>query len=615
MVKVAIIGRVNVGKSTLFNALVGSSVSISWGEPATTRDVVEAIGHSKKRDYLFLDTAGYFPEKSTLQKLMEEQTERAIEKADILIAVFDVNSGITEIDWEIRNKVMRSGKPYIFVVNKVDSKNKEIMALSEFHKLGDEFIVVSALHKKGLEELLEKIDELADEIEKRKEVEGKGTERKSDFITQEELEVQKYLGTESLKKIERELEKRREKEIERESEKIISRFFGSSSEDENENKYDTESRREKFNLLSGELGEESGKVEEGGGEEKGEGSEAEGIEEKEEKEKEMKYENMQMEEEGLEEEEYFENLGVEEFSEFESVWGDTQELEPEKILEREEEEEEKKREKKEKTQKRVSVRVSIVGRPNVGKSSLVNAILGYPRCIVYDEPGTTRDAVRVPFDFDGMRFILVDTPGIRRKSRIEENTIEFKSVGRSLTAIFVSDVCILVIDSVEGITHQDKHIASLVERRGRALVVALNKIDIIKELKPAGGIGKIVSALKTSMKFLSWAYFIPVSAKTRYGIPNLLRAVHLSWESWTKRLKPSELLRIREMIKGLDFMRGQNPKIFQVGIKPPTFLVYVNEPENLRRHQIMHISKIIRKLYGFYGTPIHFRVKRHGEKY
>ena len=515
MIKVAIVGRVNVGKSTLFNSLLGSSVSISWKEPATTRDVVEAIAHSKKRDYLLLDTAGYFPEKSELQKLMEEQTEKAIESADIVIVVFDVKSGITEIDMKIRDKVMRSGKPYIFVVNKVDSKHQEIEALSEFHKLGDDFIMVSALHKKGIDELFEKLDEIADQIEserKKQFEEGKkqfeeiGKEEFDESVKDEE-EFQRALASESLRKLEIEEEIRREKEIEREVEKIIS-------------------------------GVEKSKAEK---------SKADGSEDKE---------------------------GA-----------------------------------------LIRIRVSLVGRPNVGKSSLVNAILGYPRCIVYDEPGTTRDAVRVPFDFDGMRFIFVDTPGVRRKARIEEGTIEFKSVGRSLTAIFVSDVCVLVIDSLEGITHQDKHIASLVERRGRALVVALNKMDVIKELKPAGGIGKIVQALQASAKFISWAYFIPVSAKTRYGIPNLLRAIQLSWRSWTRKLKPSELLKVRERLLRLDFMKRQNPKIFQVGVKPPTFLVYVNEPENLRKHQIMHIAKIIRGLYGFRGTPIHFRVKRHGEKY
>ena len=503
MIKVAIVGRVNVGKSTLFNSLLGSSVSISWKEPATTRDVVEAIAHSKKRDYLLLDTAGYFPEKSELQKLMEEQTEKAIEKADIIIAVFDVKSGITEIDMKIRDKVMRSGKPYIFVVNKVDSKHQELEALSEFHKLGDDFIMVSALHKKGIDELFEKLDEIADQIEQ----EGSVYNHEKEEEFQEEEKFQRALASESLRKLEMEEERKREEEIEREVEKIVSGAEKSKTEKSN-----ADGREDKEGAL-------------------------------------------------------------------------------------------------------IRIRVSLVGRPNVGKSSLINAILGYPRCIVYDEPGTTRDAVRVPFDFDGMRFIFVDTPGVRRKARIEEGTIEFKSVGRSLTAIFVSDVCVLVVDSLEGITHQDKHIASLVERRGKALVVALNKMDVIRELKPAGGIGKIVQALQASAKFISWAYFIPVSAKTRYGIPNLLRAIDLSWRSWTRKLKPSELLRVRERLLRLDFMKRQNPKIFQVGVKPPTFLVYVNEPENLRKHQIMHIAKIIRGLYGFRGTPIHFRVKRHGERY
>jgi GTP-binding protein len=497
MVKVAIIGKVNSGKSTLFNAMVGSSVSITWKEPGTTRDIVEAIAHSKKTDYVLMDTAGYAPyEGHPLQKIMEEQTEKAINEADILICVFDAKSGFSEIDKKIRDRVIKSGKPYIFVVNKVDSKKEELVVYQDFHILGNDFITVSALHKKNIEKIFEKLDEISEKIEDKEK-----SSREKEKISNEkerilEDETQILIGKESLSKLELEIEKQREKEIEEISRELI----------------------------------EKGKA----------------------------------------------------------------------LV------------KKERVEK---IRISFVGRPNVGKSSLINKILGYPRCIVYDEPGTTRDAVRIPFEYEGKKFILVDTPGIRKKSKIDKEEVEFKSIGRSLTAIFVSDVCILVIDSLEGITHQDRHIASLIERRGRALVVALNKIDIIRELKPAGGIGKIVEALKNSARFIKWAYFIPVSAKTGYGIPSLLEAIYSSYKEWTKALKPSELLKIREKLIQLDFMKNQNPKIFQVGIKPPTFLVYVNEPEYLRKHQIMHIQKIIRQLYGFYGSPIHFRVKRHGERY
>jgi GTP-binding protein len=167
MVKVAIIGKVNSGKSTLFNAMVGSSVSITWKEPGTTRDIVEAIAHSKKMDYVLMDTAGYAPyEGHPLQKIMEEQTEKAINEADILICVFDAKSGFSEIDKKIRDRVIKSGKPYIFVVNKVDSKKEELLVYQDFHILGNDFIAVSALHKKNIEKILEKLDEISEKIER-----------------------------------------------------------------------------------------------------------------------------------------------------------------------------------------------------------------------------------------------------------------------------------------------------------------------------------------------------------------------------------------------------------------------------------------------------------------
>lgn len=502
MIRVAIVGRVNTGKSTLFNTLTGSSVSITWKEPGTTRDVVEAIAHSKKRTYVLMDTAGYTFEDDPMYEIFKAQSDKAIEKADIIIAVFDLKSGFTDLDDMVRKKVIRSGKPFIFVVNKVDSKNLELLAFSEFSLLGKNFITVSALHRKNIEKIFEELDRIADELEKEK-------SEKSDYYSEEEnfdLRMQEILSIQSLKELERKIDEEREKEIQ-------SAF-----------------RREI-------------------------------LKESEEAEKETHKEL---------------------------------------------------HEKKERSEK---IRISFVGRPNVGKSSLVNAILGYERCVVYHEPGTTRDAIRIPFKFNNTNFILVDTPGLRKKSKIDIEGLEFKSVGRALTAIFVSDVCVLVIDSAEGVTHQDKAIAGLIERRGRGLVVAFNKIDIIKELKPAGGVGTFVSALKSSLKFIKWAYFIPVSAKTRYGIDGLLSSIKSSYQSWTKKLKPSELLKIRERLVQLDFMRNQNPKIFQLTVKPPTFLVYVNEPENLRKYQIKHIEKIIRQLYGFYGSPIHFRVKRHGEPY
>ncbi|MCS7214132.1 MAG: ribosome biogenesis GTPase Der [Candidatus Calescibacterium sp.] len=500
MLRVAIVGRVNVGKSTLFNALLGSSVSLVWKEAGTTRDVVEAIAHSKNRDYILMDTAGYVLEDHPLQKIMEKKSDEAIEKADIIIAVFDAKTGPTKIDWELRDKILKSKKPFIFVVNKVDNRNTEIQVYNLFANFAKDLILVSATTKKGIEQIFSKLDKIAEEIHKESEFyEDEKLKIAQDELYAEYEKLSKEISEGKISKLEREILEKRKKEIEDELKK---------------------------QLASGEVPEE--------------------IEERKPK-------------------------GV--------------------------------------------IRIAFVGRPNVGKSSLINAILGYQRCIVYHEPGTTRDAIRIPFEYKNYKFIIVDTPGVRKRSKIDNESVEFRSVGRSIVAMQVSDVVVLVIDSFEGITHQDKHLASFIERTGSSLVIALNKIDIIKELKPAGGVVKITKALESGFRFIDWAYFVPTSATRRYGIDKLLDAAIKSFQSWSKKLKPSELLKIRDRLVKLDFIKFQDPKIFQVGIQPPTFLIYVNDPKILRRYQVSHVEKIIRSMYDFKGSPIHFRIKKHGEEY
>lgn len=508
MLKVAIVGRVNVGKSTLFNALVGSSVSVVWKEEGTTRDVVEAVAHSRKRSYVLMDTAGYFMTGHPLQVISERKSDEAVERADIVIAVFDAKSGPTEIDWEVRDKVLRAKKPHIFVINKADNKRLEVMAYELFSNFASDFIMVSATTKKGLDVLFSKLDEIADDLENERMSEAQDTSKimggSGGEFSDKALILEDF--STSSQKLSRILSEKRIKEIQDEVRRLTS---GTHSEG-----------------LTSEVLVSSEKV----------------------------------------------------------------------------------------TRKDV-IRLAFVGRPNVGKSSLVNAVLGYPRCIVYHEPGTTRDAVRVPFEYRDYRFVIVDTPGVRRRSRIDEESLEFRSVGRALVAMQVSDVSILVVDSVEGVTHQDKHLMSFIERSGTALVVALNKIDIIRSLGPAGGVRKFVKAVESTLKFINWSYFVPTSATERSGIDELLEAVIRSYIAWSRRLKPSELLRIRNRLVELDFLRFQNPKIFQVGTCPPTFLIYVKDPTVLRRYQVAHVEKVIRSMFDFRGSPIHFRIKRHGEEF
>lgn len=411
--KVAIVGRPNVGKSTLFNAIVGSDVSVEFKEPGTTRDRVEAVVHSK---YTLIDTGGYFFGDDELERLIAKQTKIAFDEAYVCIVVFDGKQGLHPADMSLISEIIKSGKPSLFVVNKIDSHKDELFAHAEFSHLNLPMHFVSALHRKNLDELERAIEELV------------------------------------------------------------------------EHEHETGTRAK-------------------------------------------------------------------------------------------------------------PIRVAIIGRPNVGKSSLTNVILrqaGLPeRLIVHDKPGTTRDAIRVPFEFEGKYLILVDTPGIRRRSRVDRKGVEIKSVDKAIEAAEVSDVCVLVIDSSENVARQDKRLAGLLLRKGKPTVIAFNKIDLVDSIPKTIELG-----------FISWARFVPTSAVKRTGIKQLLRNVIVAEAESRKKLKPTQL---EELAKTLRLkLKGQNPKIYQKRVKPPVFELIVNSA----RQGVVNIAeKTIRDNFGFWGTPVKIDMK------
>lgn len=429
---IAIVGRPNVGKSTIFNRIAGERISIVEDTPGVTRDRLYAIGEWLGREFSIIDTGGIDLGDEPFMDQIKYQAEIAIEEADVIILLTSAREGITDADEFVARMLYKSGKPVILAVNKVD--NPEMRAdVFEFYSLGlGEPYPVSGSHGIGLGDVLD--------------------------------EAVKHFST----------------EIEEEDEGII-----------------------KF---------------------------------------------------------------------------------------------------------------SLIGRPNVGKSSIINAMLGEDRVIVSEIAGTTRDAIDTEFVSEsGQPFVMIDTAGMRKKGKVYETTEKY-SVMRAMRAIDRSDVVLMVINAEEGIREYDKRIAGFAHEAGRGIVIVVNKWDAIE--KETNTMKEFEEDIRKEFKYLDYAPIIFVSAKTkqRLGqIPDLIEKV-----SMNQNLRiPSSLLNDVIMdaiaINPTPTDKGKRLKIFyatQVAVKPPTFVVFVNEEELMHFSYSRFLENQIRKAFTFEGTPIHIIARR-----
>ena len=432
---VALVGRPNVGKSTIFNRLVGKKKAIIEDTPGVTRDRIYAVANYNDYRFNVIDTGGIDIGEDKFNKEIKMQAEIAIDEADVVVFIVDGKEGITLNDLVVRDILRRSNKKIIVAINKVDNK-KTLENVYDFYELGFEhYIQVSGEHNIG-------IDSLLDEVTR-------------DF----------------------------EKNIQDEYSSDVLKFC-------------------------------------------------------------------------------------------------------------------------------------LIGRPNVGKSSLVNAILNEERTIVSDVAGTTRDTVDTEFNYEKRPFVVIDTAGMRKKGKVYE-TVEKYSLFRSLKAIDRSDVCLIVINAEEGIIEHDKHIASYALEAGKALVLVVNKCDTVSNKD--NFIREFTKKIRAQFQFLSYVPIVFLSAKTKKRIHTLMPEVIKVFENSHRLVKTSilnDVITDAVALNAPPSYKGKRLKIYftsQTGVTPPKFTFHVNNKGLVHFSYERYLENKIRESFDFEGTPIIFQYKNRNE--
>lgn len=432
---VAIVGRPNVGKSTLFNRLTGERTAIVEGQPGVTRDRIYGDAQWLNKYFTVVDTGGIDWEEDVLTELVRQQALAAVEEADVIIFVVDGRAGLTGVDEEIGAILRRSSKPVVLCVNKVESTEQAWEASVDFYSLGlGDPIPVSAEHGRNIGDLLDH---------------------------------------------------------------VVAHFPEDADVSEDD-----------------------------------------------------------------------------------------------------------------------SVKIAIVGRPNVGKSSLVNKILGEERVIVSDIPGTTRDAIDTRCVFQDQNLTLIDTAGLRRKSKVEES-VEYYSVLRTLRAVERSDVTVVVLDGTEGLTEQDKRIAGYAHEQGRGVILAVNKWDLVS--KETNTMRDYETAIREQLLFLDYAPMVFISARTGQRVNRLLELCLAVNEARNMRLstgKVNQIIHDAVAMNQPPSDKGVPLKIYygtQVQVKPPVFLLHVNRKDLLHFSYVRYLENRIRQEFNFMGTPIMIVAKEREE--
>ena len=263
------------------------------------------------------------------------------------------------------------------------------------------------------------------------------------------------------------------------------------------------------------------------------------------------------------------------------------------------------------------IKVAVIGKPNAGKSSIINKILGEDRVIVSDIPGTTRDAIDTFYEVNGKKYMFIDTAGIRRKSRIDED-IEKYSIIRSWAAVDRADVCIMMIDAKDGVTEQDSKIAGYAHEQGKASVIVINKWDLVE--KQTGTLEEYRKEVVKELEFMSYAPVVFISAKTGQRVERLFELIDYVNEQASFRVQTgvlNDVLNDAVAMVQPTSEKGKRLKVYymtQTGVKPPSFVLFVNNAELMHYSYERYLKNTLRSNFGFEGTPIRFTIKEKGDK-
>lgn len=262
------------------------------------------------------------------------------------------------------------------------------------------------------------------------------------------------------------------------------------------------------------------------------------------------------------------------------------------------------------------IKVSFIGKPNVGKSSLINYILGEERVIVTNIPGTTRDAIDSYVDYEGEEYIFIDTAGLRRKKKIYED-VERYSVVRTLSAIDRSNICVLVIDATEGVTEQDTKIAGYAHDNGKAIIIAINKWDLVNKDNKTHN--EFVKDIRDDLGFILYAPIVFISAITGQRVSNLLETIRVVNNNYNLRIKTgvlNDIINEAVLMNQPPSDKGVRSKIYygtQVSVRPPKFVIFVNHKELIHFSYVRYLENQIRNHFGFVGVPIQLEFREKGE--
>ena len=262
-------------------------------------------------------------------------------------------------------------------------------------------------------------------------------------------------------------------------------------------------------------------------------------------------------------------------------------------------------------------KIAVVGKPNVGKSSLINKVLGESRVIVSDIAGTTRDAIDTKVEWNGNEYVFIDTAGLRRKNKIKEE-LERYSIIRTVTAVERADVVVMMIDATEGVTEQDAKIAGIAHERGKGVIIAVNKWDAIE--KNDKTIYKFTNKVREILSYMPYAEILFISAKTGQRVPKLFETIDMVLENQTLRIQTGVLNEIMTEAVAMQQPpsdKGKRLKLFymtQVSVKPPTFVIFVNDIELMHFSYTRYLENKIREAFGFKGTSLKFLIRERKDK-